>query len=77
MNSENEDSTSETESEDESEVDWKEYVFQEDETHPLRPLDATDYVALFIASLQTIFLPLIILMIVLMAFAFIFSIFVG
>jgi hypothetical protein len=75
MTTENEDSPSEMEFEEESEVDWKDYVFQDDDTHPIRPLDATDYVALFIASLQTIFLPLIILIIVLLAFGFIFTIF--
>ena len=74
MSTEKEDSSSEREFDDDSEVDWKDYVFQDDDTHPLRPLDATDYLALFIASLQTIFLPLIILIIVLLAFGFIFAI---
>lgn len=52
----------------EEEVDWLEYA--QGEQQAIRPLDAKDYVALFIASLQTIFLPLIILVIVLMAFSF-------
>ena len=43
---------------------------QTQEEQALRPLDGKDYVALFIASLQTIFLPLIVLVIVLLAFNF-------
>ena len=49
-------------------IDWKEYAQQEDQA--LRPLDGKDYIALFVASLQTIFLPLIILVIVLFAVNF-------
>ncbi|MGD2073214.1 MAG: hypothetical protein PVG65_06980 [Candidatus Thorarchaeota archaeon] len=61
--------------EDETDVDWKQHLYQEDKTQQIRPLDATDYVALFIASLQTIFLPIVILIVVLVAFAFIFTLF--
>jgi hypothetical protein len=75
MKTDYDDSNSEEEIVDESEVDWKEYVFQEEDIDAIRPLDATDYVALFIASLQTIFLPLVILMIVLFAFSLMFTIF--
>ncbi|MGD9396483.1 MAG: hypothetical protein PVJ05_08660 [Candidatus Thorarchaeota archaeon] len=52
----------------EEEIDWLEYAQAEEQA--VRPLDGKDYVALFIASLQTIFLPLIILIIVLLAFNF-------
>jgi hypothetical protein len=52
----------------EEEIDWMEYAQQEEQA--LRPLDGKDYIALFVASLQTIFLPLIILVIVLIAFNF-------
>ncbi len=45
---------------DSQEPDWSEYVYQE-EKRPLHRLSADDYVALFIAALQTIFLPLVIL----------------
>lgn len=52
----------------EEEIDWLEYAQAEELA--VRPLDGKDYVALFIASLQTIFLPLIVLIIVLLAFNF-------
>jgi hypothetical protein len=52
----------------EEEIDWLEYAQAEEQA--VRPLDSKDYVALFIASLQTIFLPLIVLIIVLLAFNF-------
>ena len=52
----------------EQEIDWLDYAQQEEQA--LRPLDRTDYLALFIASLQTIFLPLLILIIVLFAINF-------
>ena len=52
----------------EEEIDWIEYAQAEEQA--IRPLDGKDYVALFIASLQTIFLPLIVLIIVLLAFNF-------
>ena len=56
------------ESEKEEEIDWLQYA--QGEQQAIRPLDGKDYVALFIASLQTIFLPLIILVIVLLGFSF-------
>ncbi|RDE14495.1 MAG: hypothetical protein C4K47_03945 [Candidatus Thorarchaeota archaeon] len=58
---------------DDAEVDWKHYVYQqEDQTAPVH-LDAKDYLALFIASLETIFLPLVILAVMLLVLGFIFT----
>ncbi|MFW9975754.1 MAG: hypothetical protein ACFFDQ_10835 [Candidatus Thorarchaeota archaeon] len=54
--------------EDDEKIDWLKYAQVEEEA--LRPLDGKDYVALFIASVQTIFLPLIVLIFVLIAFNF-------
>lgn len=59
----------------EEEIDWLDYALQEEE-QALRSLDGKDYVALFIASCQTIFLPLIVLVIVLVAINLLFQIFV-
>ena len=56
------------EEEQDLEIDWLDYAQAEQQA--VRPLDGKDYVALFIASLQTIFLPLIVLIIVLLAFNF-------
>jgi len=42
------------------EVTWEEIVYQEHDTQSSVSLDAKDYVALFIASLQTVFLPIVI-----------------
>ncbi len=60
---------SEDYSDDQSEVhdepDWDDYPQFEDEEESVS-LDATDYIALFIAALQTIFLPLVILMVFLL-----------
>ena len=53
----------------EQDVDWKDYAFQQEE-QPLLVLDRTDYIALFIASLQTILLPVVILVAVLVAVNF-------
>ncbi len=53
----------------EEEIDWLQYA-QREEQAALRPLEGKDYIALFIASCQTIFLPLIILVIVLLAVNF-------
>jgi hypothetical protein len=50
-------------------VDWSDYVYHEPESSPTTSLDATDWVALFIASLETIFLPLVILALMLLAIA--------
>jgi hypothetical protein len=52
----------------EEEIDWLQYSQTEEQA--IRPLDAKDYVALFVASIQTIFLPLVILVIVLLAVNF-------
>ncbi|MFX0044278.1 MAG: hypothetical protein ACFE8Z_00380 [Candidatus Hermodarchaeota archaeon] len=51
-------------------IDWSEYGDHDEPRHP--PLDGTDYLALFIASLETIFLPLVLLAIVLVVIGFIF-----
>ncbi len=51
------------EEEQREEIDWSEYGEHEESRHP--PLDGTDYVAFFIASLETIFLPLVLLAVVL------------
>lgn len=53
----------------EQDVDWKDYAFQQEE-QPLLVLDRTDFIALFIASLQTILLPVVILVAVLVAVNF-------
>ena len=60
----------------EEEVDWLQYA-QREEQDELRPLDGKDYIALFIASCQTLFLPLIILIIVLLGVNFWLQIAVG
>ena len=49
--------------------EWDEYRAYLEETQRSAKLDRKDYVALFIASLQTIFLPLIIMMAVFVAVA--------
>lgn len=59
----------------EEEIDWMQYARGEEQA--IRPLDGKDYLALFIASLQTIFLPLIILVFVLIAFSFFLQIVAG
>lgn len=50
--------------------DWSEYAQQDDTEIPIRPLDYKDYLAIFIASLQTIFLPLILLLVIMLVIAF-------
>ena len=55
-------------------IDWSEYVKkQQIEEKPVE-LQASDYLALGIAAMQTIFLPLIVLAIVLIGFVFILGI---
>jgi len=54
--------------EEEEEIDWLQYAQGEEQA--LRPLEGKDYVALFIASLETIFLPLTILIIILLVVNF-------
>ena len=56
-------------SENDEDIDWSEHIYQDETVSPVRPLDATDYVAIFIASLQTIFLPLILLMMIMVVIA--------
>jgi len=53
----------------EENVDWKDYAYQQEE-QPALILDRKDYIALFIASLQTIMLPVVILVFVLLAVNF-------
>lgn len=48
----------ENEQKDEYEFDWSVYGDHEQQSHSL---EANDYVAIFIAAIQTIFLPLVIL----------------
>lgn len=55
------------------EVDWTDYRSREEELEKEVSLEWRDYVALFIASLQTIFLPLVILAIVFFVFGLLFS----
>ena len=61
-------STQEDENDNEDEL-WDDIVYHEEQQSQTIRLDATDYVALFIAALQTIFLPCVILMIVFGALA--------
>lgn len=68
MSTEFEDNEEEQLRPEDDEIDWLEYAQQEEQA--LRPLDGKDYIALFVASLQTVFLPLIILIIVLLAVNF-------
>ena len=60
-----------TEEEKREEFDWAQYGDHESGTH--MPLDRTDYVALFIAAIQSVFLPLVILAIVLVSIGFLFA----
>ena len=53
--------------------EWSDYRTLDQDPKPEVSLELKDYVALFIASLQTIFLPLIILIIVMVAISFIFT----
>jgi hypothetical protein len=61
--------------EEEKKVDWLKYAQEEEQA--LRPLDAKDYVALFVAAIQTVFVPLIILMIVMVVINFFLQIAAG
>lgn len=60
MSSDNND-ISENEKEKEEQVDWDSILYQQDRKIEEAALDKTDFLALFIASIETIFLPLIIL----------------
>ncbi|MFX0108030.1 MAG: hypothetical protein ACFE7R_07090 [Candidatus Hodarchaeota archaeon] len=55
--------------------DWAQYG--DYESRSTTTLDKTDYIAIFIASLQTIFLPLVILAIVLLALGIFVGVFFG
>ncbi|MFW9848776.1 MAG: hypothetical protein ACFFF4_06530 [Candidatus Thorarchaeota archaeon] len=57
---------------------WRDYRIRvEDEKIKAVHLDGKDYLALFVASLQTIFLPLIILIVVLFGLTLLLSALVG
>jgi hypothetical protein len=75
MNVDFEGSDEEHRQEDE-EIDWQRYA-QREERQAIRPLDGKDYIALFIASCQTIFLPLIVLVIIMLVINFWLQIAVG
>jgi hypothetical protein len=68
MAPENENSNEPEPASDDEEVDWSQYVYKEQQEAAQVSLDAKDYVALFIASLETIFLPLVILGLMLILF---------
>ena len=53
---------------DNEDVPWDDIVYYEEQEGQTIHLEATDYVALFIAALQTIFLPCVILMVLFGAF---------
>lgn len=65
----------EEEEKEEKKVDWLKYAQEEEQA--LRPLDAKDYVALFVAAIQTVFVPLIILMVVMIVINFFLQIAAG
>ena len=44
-----------------SDIDWDDYIYHEPGETAAVDLDLTDYAALFIASLETIFLPLVVM----------------
>ena len=69
MSTDFEDNEEEQTQPEEEDIDWLKYA-QGEEQQALRPLDGKDYIALFIASIQTIFLPLVILVIVFIAVSF-------
>ena len=54
------------------EVDWDEYVYLQEQDRSQVSPDAKDLVALFVASLTTIFLPIVILMVILVVIALLF-----
>ena len=72
-----ENNDSQDQSEEQEEIDWEEHGRKLQEEQSLRPLDRTDYLALFIASWQTIFLPLVILIILLISVNFLLQLAVG
>jgi hypothetical protein len=76
MNADFEGSDEEQRQPEDEEIDWQRYA-QREEQGVLRPLDGKDYIALFIASCQTIFLPLIVLIVVMLVINFWLQIAVG
>jgi hypothetical protein len=76
MNADFEGSDEEQRQPEDEEIDWQRYA-QREEQGALRPLDGKDYIALFIASCQTIFLPLIVLIVVMLVINFWLQIAVG
>ncbi|MGQ4911518.1 MAG: hypothetical protein ACP6KW_05055 [Candidatus Thorarchaeota archaeon] len=52
---------------DDPDYDWREYGLHESQA---QSLEAKDYVALFIAAIQTVFLPLLILMLAMLGIGF-------
>ncbi|NWF95576.1 MAG: hypothetical protein HXY34_05500 [Candidatus Thorarchaeota archaeon] len=57
----------------EERTDWDEYVHIPENRQESVSLELKDYVALFIAALQTVFLPLVILSVLLVAAALAFT----
>ncbi|RLI55726.1 MAG: hypothetical protein DRP09_08760 [Candidatus Thorarchaeota archaeon] len=57
--------------EDDPDYDWREYGLHESQ---VQSLEAKDYVALFIAALQTVFLPLLILTLAMVGIGFFWAI---
>ncbi len=51
-------------------VNWDEIVYHEEQEEERIHLDLHDYVALFIAAIETIFLPLVVIGIVMIIMAF-------
>ena len=45
----------------ENDIDWNDHVYYDSDDYSAIELDMTDYAALFIASLETIFLPLVVM----------------
>ncbi len=60
---------------DDLDIDWTDYAYLEEGKDRPVHLDMTDYAALFIASLQTIFLPLVVLGVFLFILSIFFTIF--
>ena len=63
---------SENGKEKEEQVDWDSILYQQDRKIEESALDKTDFLALFIASVETIFLPLIILAAILIGLSLLF-----
>ncbi len=68
------DSAPVSDNEGQHEVDWSQQVFvEEEEMRPTVSLEFKDYVALFIASLQTVMLPIVILILFLFSIGLFFG----